>query len=129
MNLTPVQKLKQYIIFNATDINEESLLLMSGEAIEQLYEALDFDLLIEVKYDLREGDFKTHIHDDQHLGYYQGYSVASTMLDGSDVGWTCWYGGGPHGEASYIDWVSGAYAVDCKEEIQVVKVYSKSNEN
>ena len=53
-------------------------------------------------------------------------SVAAQMFDGSWVGWTYWYGGGKHGYAESIEWMSEAYEVESWEEMQLVRKFKKS---
>ncbi|MEP6001741.1 MAG: hypothetical protein ABJ276_17130, partial [Parasphingorhabdus sp.] len=54
--------------------------------------------------------------------HYESKSVAQKCSDGSWVGWTCWFGGGKHGEPDSIDWIEYAYDVNVTEEQKMVTV-------
>lgn len=123
MSLTAAQKLKQLIIYRATDGMER---LEAGDAIDARYEELDNeDALQDYSSELRYEGEQTYLSDRYSSRHYECHEVAAEMLDGSFVGWTYWYGGGKHGEPGVIEWIEDAYDVVYGEETRTVKVWSR----
>ena len=58
--------------------------------------------------------------------HYECEQVARKLDDGTYVSWTYWSGGGKHGEPEAIDWMDGAFEVNCIEERKMVTVYTFS---
>jgi hypothetical protein len=58
--------------------------------------------------------------------HYEATSVAKQLLNGKWVGYTYWYGGGKHGEPQAMPWIEDAYFLDCREEMIVSKIFTKS---
>lgn len=58
--------------------------------------------------------------------HYECYELAKKIGD-QWVGWTYWYGGGKFGEPERIDWISGAYFLDCieREILTTVREFTK----
>ncbi len=54
--------------------------------------------------------------------HYESKAVARKMRDGTWVGWTCWYGGGKHGEPGSVPWIEEACLLEVKEEEKLVVV-------
>jgi hypothetical protein len=120
--VTPVQKIR-YLILAAVARNNESEVPvdLSGEAVDDMFHALDEDEIQEAQYEVREGQFETGLKCDWSR-HYESKSVAAKTPSGEWVGWTYWYGGGKHGEPEAIDWIESAYDLKCTEEEKMVTV-------
>jgi len=125
--MTPKQKIKVTIIYLAIDNGEFSLIEdepLNENSVDDYYDSLKSGgIAQDYAYEFREGEEETNIPC-EYSRHYETKSVASKMFDGSWVGWTCYYGGGKHGEPEAFDWMSEAYFLDCKEEQKLVTVYT-----
>ena len=126
--MTPQQKLKQLILQTAVglgDIPEGTTI--TPENVDALYDE-HYDLHQDARQEIRPGSFTTRLQTEYRSELrnchrnYECDEVAMQMVDGSWVGWTYWHGGGKHSEPEAIPWVDYAYALDCKEQEQVVVV-------
>ena len=120
--MTPEQKIKWAIIMqvytNEPQLKQE---IITDENIDDLYDELE-DYVGDVIDEFREGEVETDIPCEDSR-YYESYSVAAEIPDGSWVGWTYWFGGGKHGEPEAIPWMEDAYELDCvKEEKMVIQL-------
>ncbi len=118
--MTAEQKIKHMILVQLSE--------WSGEPIEEPITAANVDDIYdseEEKWDaineIRYRGIETNIPC-EYSRHYESKSVAAKAPDGSWVGWTYWYGGGKHGEPEAIDWMKGAYQLECVEEEKVVTV-------
>ncbi len=105
--------------------------LISKDNIDEIYDGiLDdeeesyLDWLSDIENGIRLSGVDTGI-ECEWSNHYESKSVAAEMPDGSWVGWTCWYGGGKHGEPESIDWMDSAYDVTVREETQIVRVFER----
>ena len=124
--MTPELKIKKQIILLAiADELVPADTRLEDIDIEEVFEEYNLDGG-DIYYEFREGNVETGL-DCEWSRHYESKSVASKMSDGSWVGWTYWYGGGKHAEPDIIDWVEGAYDLDCNERevLTLVRTFSK----
>lgn len=125
--MTPTQKLK-WAILRLMDTQGKwaawDRYQPDGKQIDELYQVVQDesgDDLYDAENQFRSGEVVTDIRA-EYSRYYSSKSVAAKMPDGSWVGWTCWYGGGKHGEPGAMEWMPFAYDLDCVEEEKLVTV-------
>jgi len=104
----------------------DSRTVLTAENIDEVYDSFNEEeefnfAIMDCMQDIRSGEVETGLACPWSR-HYESKSVGSKMSDGTWVGWTCWYGGGKHGEPESIDWMDKAYLVDCKEEEKLVVV-------
>lgn len=123
MNLTPTQRIQYEIILNAEASGaSKGIGKPTPEKIEAEYERLSEDgAAQDIEYEFRSGEVETGLPT-QYSRHYESKEVAAKLIDGGWVGWTYWYGGGKHGNPEEIEWMGGAYALDCVEEQKMVTV-------
>lgn len=124
--MKPTTKLYTTLLIDAKEnwgvAIKKDILSLTEEEIGDLYQELEEEgLMQDPASEFRSGEVNTDIPCDWSR-HYESKSVAAKMFDGSWVGWTYWYGGGRHGEPEAIDWMGGAYDLDCKEEEKLVVV-------
>lgn len=54
--------------------------------------------------------------------HYESTQVAKKMQSGRWVSWTYWHGGGKHSNPDEIEWIEGAFYVDCEEKAKTIIV-------
>lgn len=121
------EKLKELILFKAYELGDlEVLPKQSSDVSDQYEQLIDCDGHWDAESEVRSGEFDTEI-ECEWSRHFESKSVAAKCFDGSWVGWTYWYGGGKHSEPESIDWICGAYAIDCveKEEVVTTRKFSK----
>jgi len=116
--MTPEQAIR-YMVLDILDAKTPTDL--TGEVVDELYDAVHPDDRQDILYSVREGGCETDIECERSR-HYESKSVAAKAPNGLWVGWTYWYGGGKHSEPEAIGWMDGAYFLDCKEEEQLVTV-------
>ena len=116
--MTPEQAIK-YMVLDIFDAKTPTDL--TGEVVDELYDAVNPDDRQDILYSVRGGNFETDIECGWSR-HYESKSVAAKAPNGLWVGWTYWYGGGKHSEPEAISWMDSAYFIDCKEEEQLVTV-------
>lgn len=123
--LTPLQKLRQYVV---NILNEDGTEAPTSPAeIDKQYidkSESDYDALHETQSELRHIGVETGLSC-EYSRHYESKAVAAKMLDGSWVGWTYWYGGGKHGEPDAIDWMKDSYDVEMREELRTVQFFHR----
>lgn len=123
MNAT--QKIKREILIEAGKCEDLADIIeygISEENVDCLYQELkERDAHWDFESEFRRGDVGTNI-EPQYSRHYESKSVAAKCCDGTWVGWTYWYGGGKHGNPGEIEWMNGAYDLNCTEEWKVVLV-------
>lgn len=128
--MTPQQKLKHAILALAAKWSgEESGAEITAENVDALYDELverdeHWDGVSEIRGSGEETGLPC-----EWSRHYESKSVAAKMPDGSWVGWTYWYGGGKHGEPESIDWMDGAYNLECVEEEKMVTIRTFTKPN
>lgn len=126
MKFTAEQLIKYCILAYNADY-ENTLLLsdLSPEQVEDLYD--EAECLQDDIYEVRVAGVETDIEPERSR-HYESKSVAMAAPNGQWVGWTCWYGGGKHGEPEEIEWISKAYLLDVLEEekLVIVRTFSKA---
>ena len=124
---TPEQKIMLKVLHNvAGDIEgDTSFDEITSDNIDEVWED-NYDLVRDELYEFREGEVETDLPT-KSSRHYECHEVASQMVDGSWVGWTYWYGGGKHGCPEDMDWMTGAYNLDCVEEekVMIVRTFNK----
>lgn len=85
----------------------------------------DSDEYYEVIEEFRCSGESTNLPTDSS-SYFECYE-AVRKIGNQWVGWTYWYGGGKHAEPERIEWIDGAYFVDCveREVLTTVKEFTK----
>ncbi len=121
--MTPEQKIKHAILDLAARWSKEPIAVdVTADNVDELYQALvDADEHWDARNEIRGSGVETGLQCPSSR-HYESEAVAAKMPDGSWVGWTCWYGGGKHGEPEAVDWMDEAYFLDCKEEEKMVIV-------
>lgn len=119
--MTPEQKIKHAILQIIASWDEEPAPDVTAENVDELYDAADESYVQGARNEIRSGEYKTNLPCNLSNNY-ESEAVAARMPDGSWVGWTYWYGGGKHGSPEDMDWMDGAYGLDCAEEEKVVIV-------
>lgn len=122
--MTPEQKLKHLILLKQQAWEPEFLkgVEITADNVDEIYEENDQGGRIQdARYELRCSGMETGLPA-PYSRHYESEAVTYQYVDGSWVGWTYWYGGGKHGEPEAIDWMEGAYDVNCTEEEKVVVV-------
>ena len=129
-DMTPEQMLMAIVVQRAIDDDfafEEKPASITAKNVEELYDELrDDDAHWDYLSDLRGGEVETGLPCEWSR-HYESKSVAAKAPNGQWIGWVYWYGGGKHGEPDAIDWMSGAYLLDVKEEekLVVVRTFAK----
>lgn len=127
MSMTPQQLIRYCIL--AVDARWEEKELpddLTGEQVDELYEELEAsDAHWDAKNEVRGSGRKTGLPTPSSR-HYEAEAVAAQAPNGQWVGWTFWHGGGKYGEPEAIDWIAGAYHVDCVTEEKVVTVHTFS---
>lgn len=127
--MTPQQKIRHAILKLESEWADEELPNITEENIDDIYYGEDeYSDHQEAEEDIRCSGIKTGLPEN-YSRHYECKEVAAKMPDGSWVGWTYWYGGGKHANPKEIDWISEAYNVDMREEVQtaVVKIFSRGD--
>ena len=122
--MTPVQKIKHLILLKQQSWDDDFLkgVEITADNVDDLYDENNENYeLQDAKSEIRCSGTETELECD-YSRHYESYAVAAKYVDGSWVGWTYWYGGGKHGEPEAIDWMEGAYEVNCTEEEKMVVV-------
>lgn len=121
--MTPQQKLKWAILLTLATRRKRDLGPITAQNVDQLYDERDNDgsgELQDARNEIRCSGEDTDlpvVHPNYMLSrHYDSKSVAAMMPDGTWVGWIYWYGGGKFGDPDSIDWIDGAYDVDCTEK-------------
>lgn len=131
--MTPEQKIKSAILIVAirhgsVDVPKTPL---TAENVDKIYDDVEGDdyNLQDAREEVRCSGIETGLQC-QCSRHYESEAVAAQMPDGTWVGWTHWYGGGKHGEPEAIDWMDGAYDLNCQEEekLIVVRTFTKSEQ-
>ena len=124
--MTPEQKLKWAILVLEARWSDTELPSVTQENVDQLYDTLvSEDRHWDARNEVRSSGIETSLTRDVHYmiaRHYEHHEVAARMPDGSWVGWTYWYGGGKHGDPGGVEWMSGAYLVDHREEPRTIMV-------
>ena len=129
-DMTPEQMLMAIVVQRAIDDDfafEEKPASITAKNVEELYDELrDDDAHWDYLSELRGGEVETGLPCEWSR-HYESKSVAAKAPNGQWIGWVYWYGGGKHGEPDAIDWMSGAYLLDVKEEekLVVVRTFTK----
>lgn len=129
-DMTPKQMLMAIVVQRAIDDDfafEEKPASITAKNVEELYDELrDDDAHWDYLSELRGGEVETGLPCEWSR-HYESKSVAAKAPNGQWIGWVYWYGGGKHGEPDAIDWMSGAYLLDVKEEekLVVVRTFAK----
>ena len=129
-DMTPKQMLMAIVVQRAIDDDfafEEKPASITAKNVEELYDELrDDDAHWDYLSELRGGEVETGLPCELSR-HYESKSVAAKAPNGQWIGWVYWYGGGKHGEPDAIDWMSGAYLLDVKEEekLVVVRTFTK----
>lgn len=129
-DMTPKQMLMAIVVQRAIDDDfafEEKPASITAKNVEELYDELrDDDAHWDYLSELRGGEVETGLPCEWSR-HYESKSVAAKAPNGQWIGWVYWYGGGKHGEPDAIDWMSGAYLLDVKEEekLVVVRTFTK----
>ncbi|KVP40015.1 hypothetical protein [Burkholderia ubonensis] len=124
--MTPEQKLKWAILELAARWAKQELEPVTADNVDQLYDALvaedgHWDAKNEVRCSGVQSGLTRSVPY-MIARHYDHHEVAARMPDGAWVGWTYWHGGGKHGEPSAVDWMSGAYAVNHRQEPKTIIV-------
>jgi hypothetical protein len=119
--MTPQQKIKHMILSRIATWEKLPAPEFTVEAIDQAWDAAAEDALQDARNEVRTTGIETGLPCEWSR-HYESEAVAQQAADGSWVGWTHWYGGGKHSEPEAIDWIEGAYDVDCTEEQKMVTV-------
>ena len=135
--MKPEQSIKRHILMGMLtekQMDEDDTLDLSNpDGVDAAYEQAEEYTgsfadteIIDDESDFRCGGEQTDIACDGSR-YYESYSVARKLSDGSWVGWTYWYGGGKHAEPEAMDWMDSAYYLSVTEEEKtvVVKTFKK----
>ena len=128
--MTPSQKLIHLILLNQQKSNVDFLkdVVITAENVEEIYDQENEEYeLQDATSEMRCSGIETGLPA-PYSRHYESDAVATQYIDGSWVGWTYWYGGGKHGEPEAIDWIEGAYEVNCTEveKMVVVRTFTKA---
>ena len=124
MKLTAPEKIQQLILKIAT-----GKVYAASEEIEQGWsDAVEEDLLHDAENEVRNSGIPTKLKGPSSY-HFEAKEVAIKVLDGSMVGFTYWYGGGKHGGGDEVEWIDFAYDVEMREEMQLVKVFTRVGES
>lgn len=129
MSMTP-QQLARYCILETVMRwgGQEIPADLTGEEVDRRTEEVEADTpdaYQDARNETRCGDINTGLPAPSNR-HYEAKAVASQAPNGQWVGWTFWHGGGKYGEPEAIDWIAGAYHVDCVTEEKVVTVHTFS---
>lgn len=125
--MTPEQKIKHMILVRYAELYESAPrapLIVTAESIDGMYAEVrenDDGSIWDAINEVRSGDVETGLQCDWSR-HYESKAVAAKYADGSWIGWTYWYGGGKHGEPEAVDWMDGAYDLNCVEEEKVMTI-------
>lgn len=118
--LTAQQAVKYCILQHDADFSGICLSdNLDGKKVDDLFESSG--CLQDATNEVRQGVYKTHLPCEDSRNY-ESESVCAKAPNGQWVGWTCWSGGGKHGNPEEIDWIEDAYFLDVKETEKVVTV-------
>jgi len=121
--VTPENLIKYQILLDAMKdgVFSHVEIELENESIDMAYDDLvESDEHWDFEYEFRESGEETEV-DAPWSRHYEAKSVARKVA-GTWVGWTYWYGGGKHGNADEIEWMSEAYFLNCTEqEVTVIK--------
>ena len=104
--MTPEQAIR-YMVLDILDAKTPTDL--TGEVVDELYDAVHPDDRQDILYSVREGGCETDIECERSR-HYESKSVAAKAPNGLWVGWTYWYGGGKHSEPEAIGWIKPLFS-------------------
>jgi hypothetical protein len=116
--------------------SDDDLDLSTVEGIQEAWEQAeeyngvfsDTEIIDEVS-EFRDSGQSTNLTCKGYSRHYESEQVARKLDDGTYVSWIYWSGGGKHGEPEAVDWMDGAFEVNCVEEQKMVTVYNYSHKD
>lgn len=130
--MTPSQKIRYAVLKLESEWAEKELEKITKDNIDDIYymeEEFGEADHHEAEDEIRCSGVETGLPENYSRNY-ESKEVAIKTPDQSWVGFTYWYGGGKHGRPGEIDWMSDAYNVSVKEQVEtvIVRKFSKQKE-